>query len=155
MDVNLYTLELHRGIPALVSEKSYACEGLLDDPHKVAAFCSQLHLEKQAEEHVFMIALSIAMQPIGIFELSHGTSTISFTNPKGAFQRALLCGANQILIIHNHPSGSLNPSGEDFLSCQNFIDLGRNLEIPIADFMIVSREGHRSFRSDYSDQFAF
>lgn len=155
MEVNLYTLELHSGIPALVSEKTYMCEDLLDDPNKVASFCSQLHLEKQAEEHVVMIALSVAMQPIGIFELSHGTSTISFTNPKGAFQRALLCGANQILIIHNHPSGTLDPSDEDFASCQKFIGLGRNLEVPIADFLIVSREGYRSFRSDYSDQFVF
>lgn len=155
MEVILYTLELHSGIPSLVSEKSYMCEGLLDDPCKVATLCSQLHLEKQAEEHVYMIALSIAMQPIGIFELSHGTSTISLTNPKGAFQRALLCGANQILIVHNHPSGSLDPSGEDLSSCQKFIDLGRNLEIPIADFMIVSRDGYKSFRIDYSNQFAF
>lgn len=155
MDVNLYTMELQNGIPALVSEKTYMCETLLNDPEKVALFCGQLHLGKQAEEHVYMIALSIAMRPIGIFELSHGTSTISLANPKGAFQRALLCGASQILIIHNHPSGSLNPSGEDFSSCQKLIDLGRNLEIPIADFMIVSREGYRSFRSDYSDQFAF
>lgn len=155
MEVNLYTLELSGGIPALIAEKSYICEGLLDDPDKVAALCSQLHLQRQAEEHVLMIALSIAMRPIGIFELSHGTSTLSLTNPKGAFQRALLCGANQILIVHNHPSGSLDPSNEDLLSCQKFIDLGKNLEVPIADFLIVSSEGHRSFRSEYSDQFVF
>lgn len=155
MEVNSYTLELSNGIPALVSEKTYIWEGLLDGPNKVAEFCSQIHLEKQAEEHVLMIALSVSMRPIGIFELSHGTSTISLTNPKGAFQRALLCGANQILLVHNHPSGSLDPSGEDFSSCQKFIDLGRNLEVPIADFMIVSSEGYRSFRSEYYDRFSF
>ena len=71
MDVNLYTMELQNGIPALVSEKTYMCETLLNDPEKVALFCGQLHLGKQAEEHVYMIALSIAMRPIGIFELNY------------------------------------------------------------------------------------
>ena len=36
MEVNLYTLELSAGIPALVSEKSYVCDELLDVPDKVA-----------------------------------------------------------------------------------------------------------------------
>ena len=52
MEVKMYTLELLRGIPALVSEKSYACEEKLDVPDKVADLCKSLRLDKQAEEHV-------------------------------------------------------------------------------------------------------
>lgn len=155
MEVKMYSLELIKGIPALVSEKSYACDELLDVPDKVADLCISLRLDKQAEEHVMMVALSACMRPIGIFELSHGTINASLANPRGAFLRALLCGAYQIVIIHNHPSGSLQPSEEDFLTCQKLVDLGKSLEIQVADFLIVSSEGYKSFRDEYSDRFCF
>ena len=155
MEVKMYSLELIKGIPALVSEKSYACDELLDVPDKVADLCISLRLDKQAEEHVMMIALSACMSPIGIFELSHGTINVSLANPRGAFLRALLCGAYQIVIIHNHPSGSLQPSDEDFLTCQRLVDLGKSLEIQVADFLIVSGEGYKSFRNEFNDRFCF
>ena len=155
MEVKMYSLELIKGIPALVSEKSYACDELLDVPDKVADLCISLRLDKQAEEHVMMVALSACMRPIGIFELSHGTINVSLANPRGAFLRALLCGAYQIVIIHNHPSGSLQPSDDDFSTCQRLIDLGKSLEIQLADFLIVSSEGYKSFRDELSDRFCF
>ena len=80
---------------------------------------------------------------------------MSLANPRGAFLRALLCGAYQIVIIHNHPSGSLQPSDEDFLTCQKLVDLGKSLEIQVADFLIVSSEGYKSFRDEYSERFYF
>jgi DNA repair protein RadC len=48
--------------------------------------------------------------------------------------------------VHNHPSGSLEPSSQDIAITQQLKEAGALVGIPLIDHIIVSRAGHLSMR---------
>lgn len=57
---------------------------------------------------------------------------------RALFQRALALEASAILLAHNHPSGSSDPSPEDVAVTQELVRIARQLEIKIVDHLIVT-----------------
>ena len=45
---------------------------------------------------------------LGIYELSTGGDTVTVADPKLVFMAALKANARNIILSHNHPSGTLN-----------------------------------------------
>ena len=58
---------------------------------------------------------------------------------KEVFQHTLRCGANRIILIHNHPSGNPAPSVEDELITQKIKEMADCLEIEFIDHLIVGK----------------
>ena len=50
------------------------------------------------------------------------------------------------MVGHNHPSGSVEPSGEDLTLTQQLLEGGELLGIPVLDHLIVSGGEFRSIR---------
>ena len=75
--------------------------------------CDVFHANKLPEEHVWLLAFSAKMAPIGIFEISHGGGMFSYIDPKAIFSRLLLTSAAGFVLVHNHPSGDPEQSQED------------------------------------------
>lgn len=83
-------------------------------PKKIADLIRKIyHVERAAEEHVYMVAFDLHFHLVGLFEISHGTSYESAVDPAQIIQRAMLIGSQNICIIHNHPSGDPEPSADD------------------------------------------
>jgi DNA repair protein RadC len=61
-----------------------------------------------------------------------------------AFQGAIQHGAPGVILIHNHPSGSLCISTEDLDLTQSVSEAGKLLGYSLLDHVILSREGYRS-----------
>lgn len=66
--------------------------------------------------------------------------------PREVVKRALEVGATGIILVHNHPSGSHQPSKGDIDATQRIADAARMLGICLHDHIIVSRAGWASFR---------
>jgi DNA repair protein RadC len=62
------------------------------------------------------------------------------------FQRALLVGANSIVVAHNHPSGELTPSQEDKNVTTRIHEMGKMLQVPLLDHLIITDDNYLSFR---------
>ncbi len=73
--------------------------------------------------------------------------------PRDAFREAVRCNASSMIILHNHPGGSLKPSNDDIFLTKEFIKLGRMMEIPITDHIIVTNAGYYSIRLNFPDLF--
>jgi DNA repair protein RadC len=54
--------------------------------------------------------------------------------------------AAAIIVAHNHPSGSAEPSKQDIATTQQLVAAGQILGIPLFDHVIVGSKGHFSFR---------
>ena len=74
------------------------------------------------------------------------TGTIA--DPKLIFVAALKAGATNIMIAHNHPSGSLKPSRQDETLTQKIKNAGAFLDINLLDSLIVTSEGYFSFAEE-------
>ena len=65
------------------------------------------------QEEVKIILLNRANIVLGIYEMSKGGITGSIIDIRIVLAVALKCNATGIILIHNHPSGNLNPSAAD------------------------------------------
>ena len=80
----------------------------------------------------------------------HTTGGITHTvvDPKLIFHKALSLKATNLILSHNHPSGSLRPSREDELLTKKIIEGAKILDISVIDHIIISEEGHYSFAEE-------
>jgi len=86
-----------------------------------------------------------AHQIISYATLSTGTATSTQVHPREVFQAAILSGSVALIVAHNHPSGSLNPSEEDRKITKHLVSAGHLLGIPVLDHLILSDAEFFSF----------
>ena len=78
--------------------------------------------------------------------ISIGTLNSSLVHPREVFEPAVAFHAGSILIVHNHPSGTLEPSLEDKAVTARCVEAGHILGIGVDDHIIVGRDGHLSMK---------
>jgi DNA repair protein RadC len=66
--------------------------------------------------------------------------------PREVVKRALEVGATGIILVHNHPSGSHQPSQGDVDATRRIAEAARMLGICLHDHIVISRAGWASFR---------
>lgn len=74
-----------------------------------------------------------------------GTVNACFIHPREVYRAAVTESACAIILVHNHPSGELNPSDEDISLTRRVCDAGSVLGIRVLDHIIVARNGYFSF----------
>lgn len=148
-NINTYRLELDNcKHPVLILEESMTCDIIsIEHPQNAVNILNTIfHLNRLAEEHVIMIAADTKGNVLGIFNVSHGTVNLSICNPREIYIRALMVGAANIFIVHNHPSGNCNPSDDDVKIARQISDVGNILGIIMLDFIIVGNGTYYSFK---------
>jgi DNA repair protein RadC len=68
-------------------------------------------------------------------------------HPREVIRRALDLGAAALILVHNHPSGSPEPSRADVQITQRIAEAGRLLGITVHDHVIIGKEGHVSLKA--------
>ncbi len=68
-------------------------------------------------------------------------------HPREVIRRALDLGATALIVVHNHPSGSPEPSRADIAITNRIAEAGRLLGIVVHDNVIIGREGHVSLKA--------
>ncbi len=79
--------------------------------------------------------------------VSDGTLDESAIYTREIIAKAMAVGAASLILVHNHPSGSPQPSRADIQITQKIIEAGRHLGITVHDHVIIGREGHVSFKA--------
>ncbi len=67
-----------------------------------------------------------------------GGSNFAFLEPIQIFHPAVMLPAGGIILIHNHPSGNVQPSDDDLKLTLKLAAAGRLLGIPLVDHLVVS-----------------
>ena len=99
-------------------------------------------------EQFKVLLLNRDKRVLGICTLTSGTICGTIADPKQVFGVALKGNAVEIMIAHNHPSGSLRPSKNDEELTKRMIAAGYILELKLIDHIIVSVEGFYSFAQE-------
>lgn len=151
MIVNKYRTELNEDkLNILVKESSvgYDFDGELNSPEKIVQMMNSLYnMRNMAEEYVYVLATDTRCNPLGVFEVSHGSVDCSVVNPREIFIRLLLCGATKFFLIHNHPAGSTHPSAEDIKLTERVKSAGELIGIRLLDHIIIG-DSHFSFSAE-------
>lgn len=105
----------------------------------------QDRLSSQMQEYFYCLYLDNSKKVICEKLLFIGSLNFSLVNPREVFKEAYLSGASSIICIHNHPSGNVLPSNEDFHITSKLIEVGRILGIVINDHIIIGKNNYYSF----------
>ena len=92
-----------------------------------------------------MFILNSNNVPTRFSVVSVGILNSSLVHPREVFQRAILANGRGVILLHNHPSGSLEPSGEDLRVTRQLADAGKVMGIPVLDHVILAGDAHTSF----------
>jgi len=78
---------------------------------------------------------------LGEIEVSRGGSNAVVVNPQRVFKDAVLHEAKAVILAHNHPGGSLEPSKRDHELTEQLKEAGKIFAIPVVEHVIVSESG--------------
>lgn len=86
--------------------------------------------------------------PIGLRELSKGSSTGTVVDVKQIITIALLCSAQSMILFHNHPSTNLSPSTQDEKLTKKIHEACKYFDLKLLDHLIITKQNYYSFTDE-------
>ena len=115
----------------------------LNDPFKVFEYFK--YIVNKSQEEFYCIYLDAKKRVISSKLLFIGTVNHSLVHPRDIFKEAYNLNAAFIICVHNHPSGDVNPSGDDINVTRRIFEIGKLMGIKLVDHIIVSENDYYSF----------
>ena len=102
----------------------------------------------RSQEYFLTITLDGASHIIQTRTVFIGTLNQSLVHPREVFSDAIADRAAGIIIAHNHPSGTLEPSRADKQITQRLKEVAKLVGIELLDHVILTKEGYYSFSDE-------
>lgn len=113
------------------------------------------HLCELDREVVCVINLKSRGVPINCNFVSMGALNQTLAHPREILKSSILSNAASMLILHNHPSGSLYPGREDCMLTDRLLQICDLMGIPLLDHIIVGGENELYFSFKEQDMLEF
>jgi DNA repair protein RadC len=88
-------------------------------------------------EQFVVLMLDAQHRLLGMNVVSVGSLTASLVHPREVFKPAILANAVAVIVAHNHPSGSLEPSSEDVEITRRLREAGELLGVRVLGSIIL------------------
>ena len=109
----------------------------LQNRKEALAFCvnlaSGLH-----NEHFYLLSLDAQMFLTGTVLIGQGSLSEVPAYPRLAAEAAIKSGAHSVILCHNHPGGSIEPSQADLLATARLAEVLSGIDVMVADHIIVA-----------------
>lgn len=107
-------------------------------------------LKFKKQECLLALLLNTQCELESVEEISKGGLNSAAVEPREVFSPAIRKMAAAIIVVHNHPSGCLEPSTADLDLTRRLIDCGKLTGIKVLDHVIVGDYGYNSIRENKS-----
>jgi len=99
-------------------------------------------------EEFWVLYLNNSKKLLHKAQLSKGGITATVVDMRIIFKTAFEQNATSIILVHNHPSGSLEPSKADDQITESLVTAGKQLNILVDDHLIITQNGFYSFANN-------
>jgi len=103
------------------------------------------HLSDCQYEEFWIVVLNKANRVIDRQKISEGGISGTVVDIRRIFHHTLKILGTGLILVHNHPSGNLNPSDADKSITKNIKEAGLLMEIAVLDHIIIGNTGYYSF----------
>lgn len=110
-------------------------------------------LEYSLQEKFLVVYLDTKKYVISKKVIFVGTVNSSSITPRDVFREAVKLNSVSMILVHNHPAGSVTPSYEDIYLTNEFIKLGKMMGVSVIDHLIIGKNNYYSFRESNGDLF--
>ncbi len=107
----------------------------------------RLNIGHKQNEVFHILFLNNKLELIADEQQQKGTVNHTPIYPREVVKRALELGASSIILVHNHPSGDVNPSKDDVSVTKFIISAAKPLGIEVHDHVIIGKKEYFSFKS--------
>jgi len=142
---NAFGIKLFQAISERYAKEQLPPKISLSSPQKIAVYLRE-KLGREKKEHFVVLLLDAQNDLLKIKEISVGTLDETLVHPREVFESAIKHLASHIIIAHNHPSGSLEPSESDLRLTQRLQSVGELVGISVLDHIIISNTGYISLK---------
>ncbi|WP_457640032.1 RadC family protein [Persephonella sp.] len=104
-------------------------------------------LSKEKQEKMAALYTNTMNQLLDEKIVAVGSLNILSIKPRDILVHALECNAYGIILVHNHPEGSSQPSQEDIQFTKNIADAVELLGLELLDHVIIGKKGYSSLKS--------
>ncbi len=118
---------------------------VIRDPEAVVAYLTGC-LRDRGREVFKVLFLNKANRIIREEDLFSGTVDEAAVHPREIVQAALLCRATAVILVHNHPSGRVEPSAADRELTNRISQACETISVRVLDHIIIGDNRHFSFR---------
>lgn len=139
-----YSVKLHKQSkrPVLVQEKAInygeTSSIRFSSPEAIAYFMLKNYaVDEMADEYVYMLTLTTRLNLTGVFLVSKGDISCSITSCRDIAINALLAGAVNVILVHNHPSGDATPSDDDLTTTKKVATALSLVGVRLLDHVII------------------
>lgn len=115
-----------------------------NNPKLIFEYYKEL-LKDKKQEHFYALYLDTRARVIKDKLLFIGTINYSVVHPREVFKEAYLAGASSIILLHNHPAGSVMPSSNDIDTTKKLKEIGDLMGIKVIDHIIIGNDKYYSF----------
>jgi len=120
---------------------------IVDSPNAAASALSH-DLMWQKQEKFAVVCLDTKNRLLASHVITVGTATETLVHPRELFREVIRHSASRLIIAHNHPSGSLEPSSEDLILTEQLLKAAHILNFPLLDHLILGNGDHLSLRKN-------
>lgn len=99
-------------------------------------------------EEFWILYLNNSNKIIQKTQLSKGGITGTLVDTRLVLKEALLLGAIGLILVHNHPSGTLKPSEADKAITQKLKTAAQTLDVKVLDHLIITETNYFSFADE-------
>lgn len=140
--VALAAIEFHRRGQAL-----FAKSPTITSSNDIFKLMSPVLTDLEVEE-AWVLFLNHGSKLIRKQRISIGGLSTTQVDVRVILKEALLCNAVAFCLIHNHPSGNINPSASDDRLTRMVFEAGNTLNIKLLDHIIVGNDKYFSYADE-------
>lgn len=135
--------ELHRRATRrlLPADRSFRCSSEIFHYFRPA-------VAELKRECFWVLLLDGKNRVIRVIRISEGSLTRSLVHPREVFRPAIREAAAGVLFVHNHPSGTPEPSQEDIQITRRLVETGKIVGIRVLDHVILGAYRYFSFADE-------
>ena len=99
-------------------------------------------------ERMIVLHLNARQGIIKMEVVSIGVVNGTMIHPREVFKNAIKESTVNIIVVHNHPSGDVDPSKNDLESTRALVETGKIIGIRVLDHVIIGQKGYFSFKEN-------
>lgn len=103
------------------------------------------------QESLWVLSLDGQNGLIGIQRVYTGTATGTSVRIAEVVRATIIQNAPGMVLVHNHPSGNIEPSEADMMLTTSMCKAASLLDIELLDHLIVGEDGYTSIRAGNQD----
>lgn len=106
------------------------------------------YLTDKGHEEVWVLLLNQAGKLLHHQRVSSGGMTHAIVDTKVIMRLALQHSATRMILVHNHPSGSVKPSKHDIRLTEKVKHAAKLFDVELTDHLIVAQDRYFSFKDE-------